>query len=49
MSNSTKNKLTPEQFKVLNEAIQESMVMEQEAWKAEMDKTRELAKIRIRR
>lgn len=44
MSNSTKNKLTPEQFKVLNEVIQESMVMEQEAWKAEIDKTRELAK-----
>ncbi len=43
MSNMTKHKLTAEQLSALNEAIEESMLIEQKAWQTEMTKTRELA------
>ncbi len=44
MSNLTKQKLTPDQMKALQEAIDESVQVEKQAWKAEMDKTREMAR-----
>ncbi len=43
MSNVTKNKLTPDQLKALQEAIDESVELEKKLWKEEMTKTRELA------
>ncbi|MFB9133863.1 TRAP transporter substrate-binding protein [Vibrio sp. AK197] len=44
MSNLTKNKLTPDQYRALTEAIDESVDIEKQAWKVEMEKTRKLAK-----
>ena len=44
MSNLTKNKLTPDQYRALTEAIDESIDIEKQAWKVEMEKTRKLAK-----
>lgn len=43
MSNTTKMKLTPDQLKALEEAIQESIEIEKQAWSVEMEKTRKLA------
>ncbi len=43
MSNLTKSKLTPQQFEALTQAIQESVAVEKQAWKEEMEKTRQLA------
>ncbi|ELJ8710383.1 TRAP transporter substrate-binding protein [Vibrio cholerae] len=43
MSTLTKRKLTPDQLVALKEAITESVEVEKQAWKVEMEKTRELA------
>ncbi len=43
MSNVAKAKLTPDQLKSLQEAIDESIEVEKKAWKLEMDRTREQA------
>lgn len=43
MSTLTKRKLTPGQLVALKEAITESVEVEKQAWKVEMEKTRELA------
>ncbi|MCG6216813.1 TRAP transporter substrate-binding protein [Vibrio furnissii] len=43
MSTLTKRKLTPDQLMALKEAITESVEVEKQAWKVEMEKTRELA------
>lgn len=43
MSTLTKRKFTPDQLVALKEAITESVEVEKQAWKVEMEKTRELA------